>query len=279
MNNEIQQNENKGINDESEAMDILDWIDCMENSDKSFFDSDEFKQKCSLTSIIKEVKNIQALKEKYEAKCRDNYEKNKIKMSDDIINQLTCSCKEIRADILEDFVIDSLTEHFFNPEVTDIITEQINNKIHEIVNTDSEDIQLAKNSLNGLKVARNNLADAIAKTGFNQTLADKLDSIEKQIVEYEKMIADDDLNKTKTEITKDDVKKKIAELKKCMMNPKNIEQTKIMLQSYIEKIVVDNKSVQVTFMVAFSFCLNQFWYNVHYNHIVEEGRIRLYSDI
>lgn len=194
-------------------------------------------------------------------------------------NQLTCSCKEIRADILEDFVIDSLTEHFFNPEVTDIITEQINNKIHEIVNTDSEDIQLAKNSLNGLKVARNNLADAIAKTGFNQTLADKLDSIEKQIVEYEKMIADDDLNKTKIEITKDDVKKKIAELKKCMMNPKNIEQTKIMLQSYIEKIVVDNKSVQVTFMVAFSFCLHEFWHNVHYNHIVEEGRIRLYSDI
>ncbi len=87
MNNEIQQNENKEINKEAETMDIIDWIYYMENSDKSFFDSDEFKQKFSLTSIIKEVKNIQALKEKYEAKCRENYEKNNIKMSDDVIMQ------------------------------------------------------------------------------------------------------------------------------------------------------------------------------------------------
>lgn len=187
-------------------------------------------------------------------------------------NQLTCTCREIRADILEELVINSLVDHFFNPKVVDIITVDINDKIHEALSEDREDIRLAKNSLNGLKLSRNNLADAIAKTGFNQTLVDKMKSIEEQIAEYENIIAEDNKTKSEIKVTQEDVLEKINDLKAQMLNPKNVEQTKLLLQSYIEKIVVDNNSVKVTFKVTFSFCYGVGTFEIRYNHTIVKSR-------
>ena len=167
-------------------------------------------------------------------------------------NQLACDCKEIRADVLEEYVIDTLTEHFFNnPEIIDTITDEVNLKIREALSADREDIQNARNSLNGLKLARSNLIEAIAQTGVNKAISDKLDNIEKQITEYESIIANDESAKANITVTRDDVKSKIDNLKEHMMNPKNADQTKLLLQSYIDKIVVDNNSVKVIFKVAF----------------------------
>ena len=134
-------------------------------------------------------------------------------------------------------------------------TATINDKIHKTLNDDKEDIHCAKNSLNGLKLPRNNLADAIAKTGFNQTLRDKMKSIEEQIAEYEAIIAEDNKTKAEIRVSREDVLEKINCLKAQMMNPKNAEQTKLLLQSYIERIVVDNNSVKVTLRLPFYFAM------------------------
>ena len=192
-------------------------------------------------------------------------------------NQLMCGCKEIRADVLENFVIDSLTEHFFNDGIVDIITSQINEKIAEKLNRDNETIAQIKSSLTGLKTARANLVDAIAQTGFNQTLSDKLNSIEKQISTYEAMLEEDKAKKGEIKVTKANVKKKISELKEYMKNPANIEQTKMLLRSYIDRIEVDNKTIRVTFRVAFSFLLDNTKQEEFYNHTVKEYRLLLES--
>lgn len=65
---------------------------------------------------------------------------------------------------------------------------------------------------------------------------------------------------------------KINDLKAQMLNPKNVEQTKLLLQSYIEKIVVDNNSIKVTFKVTFSFCYGVGTFEIRYNHTVVKSR-------
>lgn len=140
---------------------------------------------------------------------------------------------------METFVIDSLMAHFFNPQIIDIITEEVNRQIQEALKTDREDVQLAKNALKGLELAQNNLVEAMAQTGYNQTIFDKLVSIEQQIAEHQALIAEEESKRR-------EVKKRIDSLKQQMLNPKNAEQTRVVLQSYIERIVIDNTSVKAT---------------------------------
>lgn len=190
-------------------------------------------------------------------------------------NQLLCGCKEIRADIIEDFVINCLKEHFFNENIVDIITEQVNEKVAEIKNSDDETITNVKNALSGLKLARSNLVDTLAQTGFNATLTDKLNSIEKQIKEYEAMVEADRAKREDVIISREDVKRKIDELTEIIKNPDNIDQTKLMLRNYIERIEVSSKTISVTFKVAVSFLSDCELEQVFYNHTVKEYRLLL----
>ena len=58
-----------------------------------------------------------------------------------------------------------------------------------------------------------------------------------------------------------------------MKNPDNTDRTKLLLRSYIERIDVDNKTVKVTFKVAFSFCLKGEEQTVFYTHTAKEYRL------
>lgn len=190
-------------------------------------------------------------------------------------NQMTCTCREIRADILENFVIDNLMEYFFNPEVIDIITEEVNRKIREQLDSGREDIQHAKNALTGLKLARNNLTEAIAQTGYNQTIADKLKSVETQIAEYEAVIENDEHEKKDIQITREQVEEKIKYLKDHLLDTENAEQAKILLRSYIDRITVDNNSVKVALRATFSFYYNGMENEVSFSDTVIENRKNL----
>ena len=58
-----------------------------------------------------------------------------------------------------------------------------------------------------------------------------------------------------------------------MKNPTNTDLTKLLLRNYIDRIDVDNKTVKVTFKVAFSFCFNGEEKAVYYTHTVKEYRL------
>lgn len=93
-----------------------------------------------------------------------------------------------------------------------------------------------------------------------------------QISEYERIIATEQEQKSSIIVTKDDVKNKISELKEIMCNPKNAEQTKMILREYIERVCVTNQSVEVTFKVAFTFLIDDNKYIISYNHSKKESR-------
>ena len=189
-------------------------------------------------------------------------------------NQLTCDSREIRADVLEEFVIDNLVKFFFGEGVVEQITKQINEKIKETLSADSESVTLAKNALQGLKMARGNLIDSIAKIGYNEALSERLTAIEKQIAENETLIATEESKKTELTVTETQVKAKITELKKALQNPQHIDKTKLLLREYIERITVYNKKIELTVKVSFFFALDDGnLVNYDYNHTILEDRL------
>ena len=187
-------------------------------------------------------------------------------------NQLLCDCKEIRADILEDFVINRLIKHFFNESVIDVITEQINLKITESLKNDGQRLTQAKNALEGLQTARSNLIHTLEEIGYNESLADRLNALERQISGYEALIEAEQKQKAQIKVTKNDVVEKIRELKKIMQNPVNIDSTKMVLRQYIDKVEISNNFVEVTFKVAFNFLICGCECEICYNHTEKDYR-------
>lgn len=61
-----------------------------------------------------------------------------------------------------------------------------------------------------------------------------------------------------------------------MLNTDNINKTKLLLRSYIEKNIIDNNNVKIIYKVASTFKYDNSDYEVSYNHTVSEPRKELY---
>lgn len=186
--------------------------------------------------------------------------------------RLDCKSREMRAEPLEDFVINSLCTHFFDPENIDIITDELNRKLREEMDADREEIKAAHYSIAGLKTARNNLVDAIAEHGYSSILSKKLKDIEEQIERYEKMISDDEGKTGAVRITRDEVVQRIEKLRECMKNPDNVDQTKILLHQYIDRIEINNTKIKVVFKTTFSVFIDDIEYVASYGFEAETTR-------
>ena len=183
--------------------------------------------------------------------------------------RLDCDLHEMNAPALENFVIDSLCRHFFDPENIDVITEEINRKLREDINAGREEIKAVKYSIAGLRTARNNLVDAIAEHGYSKTLSDRLKDLEEQIEKYEKMIADDESKTLDVRVTRDEVVQRIEKMRECLKNPDNFEQTKILLRKYVDRIEISNTRIKVVFRTTFSCYIDDEEYTASYGFEVE----------
>lgn len=186
-------------------------------------------------------------------------------------NKLTCTCREIRTDVVEEFVISNLLHHLFRDGTVDIITQQVNELLNQFLSK-NEVLDNARNALQGLKIVRSNLVDAISNMGYNETLNNKLESIEKQIQEKERIIEIYNVQKISATISKEEVQKHIDKLRDYFEKPDLIDHTKMLLRQYIDKIEVSNKTVKVTLKVAFTFYLDGKEESVVYRYIVSEFR-------
>ena len=95
-------------------------------------------------------------------------------------NKRKCESKEIRCEYLDSFVIDKFVEFFFNDDNIKVITKQLNEQYNKSCISDLE-YNEAKSTLKILEKSRNNLIEAIAKTGINDIMSDKIKEYEEQI--------------------------------------------------------------------------------------------------
>ena len=69
---------------------------------------------------------------------------------------------------MEGFVIEELFGHFFNRTAIPEITRQLNKKLQESSNNRSDEYKEYRATLKVLKKSRDNLVEAIEKTGYNK---------------------------------------------------------------------------------------------------------------
>lgn len=165
------------------------------------------------------------------------------------MNKHDCNCKEIRCSKLDSFVIDKFKQYFFNDDNIKVITEKVNQKLHD-TSILANECKEVKNNLRTLKAQRENLVEAIAQTGINQTLTDKLKEYEDNIARAEAYIKHFEAQKSEHTVTEDDIRKLINELKEYMSDPKSLVTTKFILSQYIERIDVSNETILVTLKVT-----------------------------
>lgn len=166
-------------------------------------------------------------------------------------NKRKCESKEIRCEYLDSFVIDKFVEFFFNDDNIKVITKQLNEQYNKSCISDLE-YNEAKSTLKILEKSRNNLVEAIAKTGINDIMSDKIKEYEEQIKKTAEFIQKYEKQKIDRVITEDEVRKQINHLKDYFYNPKNLIRTKYVLSQYIDRIDISNENVQVQFKVSMS---------------------------
>jgi len=167
------------------------------------------------------------------------------------VNKRNCEAKEIRCEYLDSFVIDKFVEFFFNDENISVITQQLNEKYNNACMAD-EEYNAVKLNLKVLEKSRNNLVDAIAQTGVNDTISAKIKEYEKQISNAKDFIKKYEERKVERVITEDEVREQINQLKEYFYNPKNITKTKYVLSQYIERIDITDENIQVKFKMTMS---------------------------
>lgn len=166
-------------------------------------------------------------------------------------NKRKCESKEIRCEYLDSFVIDKFVEFFFNDDNIKVITKQLNEQYNKSCISDLE-YNEAKSTLKILEKSRNNLVEAIAKTGINDIMSDKIKEYEEQIKKTGEFIQKYEKQKIDRVITEDEVREQINHLKDYFYNPKNLIRTKYVLSQYIDRIDISNENVQVQFKVSMS---------------------------
>ncbi len=164
-------------------------------------------------------------------------------------NKKNCTCKEIRCDKLDSFVIEKFVNFFFNDDNIPIITNKLNEQIKNNTQIDSEYTN-AKSNLEVLKKSRDNLIEAIIQTGTNKAISDKINAYEEQISKAEIFIAIHEKQNIISEITEADVRLQIDKLKEYMNNPQNLVKTKYVLSQYIDGIDVSSENIKVTFKLT-----------------------------
>lgn len=166
-------------------------------------------------------------------------------------NKRKCESKEIRCEYLDSFVIDKFVEFFFNDDNIKVITKQLNEQYSKSCISDLE-YNEAKSTLKILEKSRNNLVEAIAKTGINDIMSDKIKEYEEQIKKTAEFIQKYEKQKIDRVITEDEIREQINHLKDYFYNPKNLIRTKYVLSQYIDRIDISNENVQVKFKVSMS---------------------------
>jgi len=164
-------------------------------------------------------------------------------------NKAMCANRELKRDSLESFVLTQLEQHFFREDVIPSLTRQLNDYLNA---TNAEAIghkaKLAAQQLE-LKREKSNIIDAIAKTGLQDTFAERLSTIEQELDHINAQFAYSDKTLASTEITEDMVRGYLSSFQE-FVKQRDIPQIKTFIDSYVDRAEVFQTHVNLIFKIA-----------------------------
>lgn len=163
------------------------------------------------------------------------------------INQHSCGKKEIRTEIVDDFVLDEIFKNFFTDATISKLTDAVNKHKSKILSSNDR-YQNVKEGLEADIKTRDVLIEALEETS-SIAISSRIKEIEEKIATSQSFI----LNYKKacrTKLTDDDIKAALEPLKERMKKAESIEQTKLILSHLIDKIVISDS--KITLYLKFS---------------------------
>lgn len=160
------------------------------------------------------------------------------------INQHSCRKKEIRTELVDDFVLDEVFKNFFTDKTISKLTDSINKYRNKILMS-NERYKNVQAELKANLKTRDVLIDALKETN-SSAICERIKAIEQKIAESQSYI-----NSYKkacdSPLSVEQIKESLIPLKERMKSAESIEQTKHILLHLIDKIVVDDSKITLYF--------------------------------
>lgn len=156
------------------------------------------------------------------------------------INQHSCRKKEIRTELVDDFVLDVIFKSFFTDATISKLTKAVNKHRNNILMTNDR-YKNVKEGLNADLKTRDILIEALEETN-SSAICSRIKEIEEKIAASQSFI--NNYHKAcESHLTDDDIKNAIKPFKEHMKKAESIEQTKLILSHLIDKIEVSDSKI------------------------------------
>lgn len=155
---------------------------------------------------------------------------------------------EIKRDAVEAFVIEQLQQYLLNDQLIPEITAQLNAYIQRNASTPKE-IANYQARLKELQHNKENLIDAISKTGLNDIFTQKLSEIEAEMASIAAMLNKSEKSQDLAVVTEEMVTQYIGSFKDYVLK-RDKPQIKRMLANYVKRVDVFKDRITVTFKIA-----------------------------
>ena len=160
-----------------------------------------------------------------------------------------CKNPEIEKHRLENFVIEQVFKYLFTDEGIKEIVKQINAYHKEMQSTKGKDIKLYEKQLKSLKRQQSNLARALAMGADSEALIDEINKVTQSIKDVEQRIEKETPAELPT-ISEAQVRNAIKTLEEELKNETDINAKKDFINAYVESVVINKETVEVTIKVA-----------------------------
>lgn len=164
-----------------------------------------------------------------------------------------CTNSEIRREPLEEYILSEIETRLLSDEVIPEIVKYVNAKLVREEKQEEDRLQALQSKLEQTDKEINNIINAIMAGMNSMSLKDKMNELEAIKVNLEAeivMLTSEVKQETVTEITEEQVKVMVADMKKYVME-RNLPQCKQLIKDFVEEVVVYRDHVEVKFSMVF----------------------------
>ena len=155
-----------------------------------------------------------------------------------------CNQKPINKTLIESIAMTDLREKLFNPQAIQLLANKLIAHHKKTKQEDTKDIQSFKKNLGSIQKKLDNIIAAITDGLYNPSMKTSMDSLEKEKATVLIMISETETRARSSTLDKSMI---IAYLEKEieLLENKNPDDLKKIIQTYIEKIIVYEERIEV----------------------------------
>lgn len=189
-------------------------------------------------------------------------------------SKAACCNRKMKQEEIEGFVLDQLEKYFFNDAIIPKLTWELNTYLQSSLTESHARSERLSFQQKELEKQKQNIIDAITKTGYQDIFNEQLVKIEQQSQEVGRELAGIQKHLgSMTTITEDMLRAYIGQFRQFIQD-RDLPQIKTFIQSYVKRVEVFAQHIRVTFQVALSFCSERYA-EQSYQFSVETSRRKL----